>query len=61
MVNTTNNPLEVRVVMTEALGWFTYSVQRPYILGEMKKIQRSSILPEELKIEIEQTIRRLSL
>ena len=61
VVRDTNNPLEVRVVMTEALGWFTYSVQRPYILGEMKKIQRSSILPEELKIEIEQTIRRLSL
>ena len=54
------NPLEVRVVMTEALGWFTNSVQRPYILEEMKKLQKTS-LPEDLKAEVQQTINRLSL
>lgn len=56
-----NNPLEVRVVMAEALGWFTNSVQRPHILGEMKAMQQSNDLPKELKAEIEQTIKRLSL
>lgn len=61
VIRDTNNPLEVRVVMAEALGWFTNSVQRPHILSEMKAMQQSNALPEELKAEIEQTIKRLSL
>lgn len=61
VIRDTNNPLEVRVVMAEALGWFTNSVQRPHILGEMKAMQQSNDLPKELKAEIEQTIKRLSL
>ena len=55
------NPVEVRVVMAEALGWFNNSVQRPHILEEMKAMQQSNGLPEELKAEIGQTIKRLSL
>lgn len=54
------NPLEVRVVMTEALGWFTQSVKSPYIVSELKKYYNDS-LPEDLKLEIEQTINRLTL
>lgn len=61
VIRDTNNPLEVRVVMAEALGWFTNSVQRPHILGEMKAMQQSNDLSKELKAEIEQTIKRLSL
>ena len=61
VIRDTGNPLEVRVVMTEALGWFTNSIQRPHILGEIKKIQETANLPEDLKVEIEQTIKRLSL
>lgn len=53
------NPLEVRVVMTEALGWFTQSVKSPYIVSELKKYQNTS-LPEDLRLEIEQTINRLT-
>ena len=53
------NPLEVRVVMTEALGWFTQSVKSPYIVSELKKYQNAS-LPEDLRLEIEQTINRLT-
>ena len=55
------NPVEVRVVMAEALGWFNNSVQRPHILEVMKAMQQSNGLPEDLKAEIEQTIKRLSL
>ena len=61
VIRDTGNPLEARVVMTEALGWFTNSIQRPHILGEIKKIQETANLPEDLKVEIEQTIKRLSL
>ena len=53
------NPLEVRVVMTEALGWFTASHKSPYIVSELKKYLNPS-LPEDLKLEIEQTINRLT-
>lgn len=60
VVRNEENPLEVRVVMTEALGWFTNSVKRSYILEEMKKLKKSS-LPNALKLEIEQTINRLTL
>lgn len=61
VIRDTNNPLEVRVVMAEALGWFTNSVQRPHILSELKAMQQSNALPEELNAEIGQTIKRLSL
>ena len=61
VIRDTDNPLEVRVVMAEALGWFTNSVQRSHILSEMKAMQQSNALPEELKAEIGQTIKRLSL
>ena len=47
--------------MAEALGWFTNSVQRPNILEEIKKMQQTANLPEDLKAELEQTIKRLSL
>jgi hypothetical protein len=53
------NPLEVRVVMTEALGWFTASYKSPYIVSELKKYLNPS-LPEDLRLEIEQTINRLT-
>ena len=41
------------VVMAEALGWFTNSVQRPHILEEIKKMQQTANLPEDLKAELE--------
>lgn len=53
------NPLEVRIVMTEALGWFTCSYKSPYIVSELKKYLTPS-LPEELRLEVEQTINRLT-
>ena len=53
------NPLEVRIVMTEALGWFTCSYKSPYIVSELKKYLNPS-LPEELRLEVEQTINRLT-
>jgi uncharacterized protein YjcR len=53
------NPLDVRVVMTEALGWFTASYKSPYIVSELKKYLNPS-LPEDLRLEIEQTINRLT-
>ena len=61
VIRDAGNPQEVRVVMAEALGWFTNSVQRPHILEEIKKMQQTANLPEDLKAELEQTIKRLSL
>ena len=61
IIRNTDNPLEVRITMAEALGWFTNSVKRPHILNAMKAMQQSDTLPEELKAEINQTIKRLSL
>lgn len=55
------NSLEVRVVMAEALGWFSYSVQRLNILQSLKQWMQSEDLPKELRGEIEQNINRLIL
>lgn len=49
VIRDAGNPQEVRVVMAEALGWFTNSVQRPHILEEIKKMQQTANLPEDLK------------
>lgn len=43
VIRDAGNPQEVRVVMAEALGWFTNSVQRPHILEEIKKMQQQPI------------------
>lgn len=59
LIRNESNPLEVRVAMTEALGWFTQSVKSPYIVSELKKYNHPS-LPEDLRLEIEQTINRLT-
>ena len=59
LIRNESNPLEVRVAMTEALGWFTQSVKNPYIVSELKKYHNAS-LPEDLRSEIEQTINRLT-
>lgn len=49
VIRDAGNPQEVRVVMAEALGWFTNSVQHPHILEEIKKMQQTANLPEDLK------------
>lgn len=59
VIKDTDNPLEVRVVMAEALGWFQYSVQRLHIIQFLKQLVQTKELPEVLKGEIEQTINRL--
>lgn len=59
VVRNAENPTEVRVVMAEALGWFTYSIQREHILSELRKLQTSSDLPQDLEKEVCQTINRL--
>ena len=41
------------VYKRQALGWFTNSVQRPHILEEIKKMQQTANLPEDLKAELE--------
>ena len=61
VVRNAENPLEVRVVMTEALGWFVHSVQRPHILEEMERLRQTPQIPEDLRLEAIQTIERLSL
>ena len=59
LIRDDSNPMAVRLVMTETLGWFTASYKSQYIVSELKKYLNPS-LPEDLKLEIEQTINRLT-
>lgn len=52
------NPTEVRTVMAEALGWFNQSHLRADIAGALSEIPTDG-MADELKCEIEQTIKRL--
>lgn len=53
-------PLELRVALAEALGWFVYSKDKQFILNSCQEILRSR-MPKELKLELQQTINRLSI
>lgn len=51
-------PVKVRVAMAEALGWFVYSQERIRILEGCRKLLQTD-LPDELYLELQQTIKRL--
>ena len=54
------NPLEIRLNMAEALGWYIYSYRKQEVIDGCQKIlATNSDLEPELKAEIEQTINRL--
>lgn len=51
-------PVKVRVAMAEALGWFVHSQERIRILEGCRKLLQTD-LPDELYLELQQTIKRL--
>ena len=54
------NPLEIRLNMAEALGWYIYSYRKQEVIDGCQKIlAENSDLEPELKAELEQTINRL--
>ncbi len=56
-----SNPLEVRLNMAEALGWYTYSYRKAEIISGIEKILASNgnRLEPQLKAELQQTLLRL--
>ena len=55
-----DNPLEVRVNMAEALGWYVYSYRKQEIIDGFNKIlAEDKDLDPELRGELVQTINRL--
>lgn len=54
------NPLEIRLNMAEALGWYIYSYRKQEVIDGCQKIlAENSDLEPELKAELTQTINRL--
>lgn len=53
-------PVKVRVAMAEALGWFVHSRERIHILEKCQDLLQTTDLPDELSLEIQQTIHRLT-
>ena len=51
-------PVEVRVALAEALGWFTHSVRRADIVQACRVLLQTA-QPEPLRLELTQTLRRL--
>ncbi|MDE5975871.1 MAG: HEAT repeat domain-containing protein, partial [Muribaculaceae bacterium] len=54
-----DNPVEVRVNMIEALGWFKNSYRRPEIMNFCMETLKTPNLPEKVSAELVQTINRL--
>lgn len=55
-----DNPVGVRVNMTEALGWFNLSHRKAEITAGLKAIASNPDTPAQLQAEITQTLRRLN-
>ena len=54
------NPLEIRLNMAEALGWYIYSYRKQEVIDGCQKIlSENPDLEPELKAELTQTINRL--
>ena len=51
---------ELRILATEALGWFIFSYQRDRIVSELTSIREQSAENEELHAELTRTINRLT-
>ena len=51
---------ELRVLATEALGWFLFSYQRDEIISELSRIREQSAGNEELHAELTRTLNRLT-
>ncbi|MFA7015284.1 MAG: HEAT repeat domain-containing protein [Bacteroidales bacterium] len=52
-------PVDLRIVMAEALGWFNNSVQRIAITVAMEQQLKEKKLPQSLRKEMTKTIKRL--
>ncbi len=59
VVKEKSNPLEIRIDMAEALGWFNLSYRKNFIRRELELFLEKETMPKELNKEIEQTINRL--
>ncbi|GAA4512970.1 HEAT repeat domain-containing protein [Sphingobacterium thermophilum] len=59
LLHDSTEPLQVRVCMAEALGWFRFSVMRPLIIESLTKLSQSPSIEKELKDEIIQSLIRL--
>ncbi len=56
-----NAPLEVRVALAEALGWYVRSCKRNYIADWCRSILETESLPAELSEELIRTVNRLEV
>jgi len=59
VIESPEEPAELRITIIEALGWFGYSHKIDMILAACKKIAKDSESPAEVRAEAEKTINRL--
>ncbi len=51
---------KVRVVLAEALGWFNWSIEREKIVDALNALYLNELVPDEVKLEVLQSMRRLN-
>lgn len=59
VLSDTSDDVNVRIVLAETLGWFTTSFRKNEIINKCKIVLADKATPEQLKLELEQTINRL--
>lgn len=53
--------IKVRITLAEALGWFNWSIKKGTIIDTLNKMLNDGTTPEELRGEVLQSIKRLSV
>lgn len=59
IIGNDQQPIEIRVNMAEALGWFNYSYRKNEIRQALADMLKNQSFPKEVELEIKQTINRL--
>ena len=56
-----SDDLKVRITLAEALGWFNWSIKKNMIIDSLNNMFKDGTTPEELRREVLQSIKRLSV
>ena len=59
VLNDASQPLELRILLCEALGWFNHSVAKSYLVESIRAGLSTPGLQPQLKAEMEKTLKRL--
>jgi HEAT repeat protein len=61
VLNDRTDDIKIRITLAEALGWFNWSIKKSMIIDSLNNMFKDGTTPEELRREVLQSIKRLSV